>query len=96
MSVFSPPFPALYAFSDSPRDMGNCRNYDEFFEHFGILIEELFRVIASGRICAVHCMDIPSMKERDGIIGVKVWIFKGEVIGGQGSAQDGGKKPAAN
>jgi small subunit ribosomal protein S3 len=31
-----------------------------------------------------------------GIIGVKVWIFKGEVIGGQESAQDGGKKPAAN
>ncbi|MDG0980059.1 MAG: 30S ribosomal protein S3 [Halieaceae bacterium] len=31
-----------------------------------------------------------------GIIGVKVWIFKGEVIGGQESSQDGGKKPAAN
>jgi small subunit ribosomal protein S3 len=31
-----------------------------------------------------------------GIIGVKVWIFKGEVIGGQEVAQDGAKKPAAN
>jgi len=31
-----------------------------------------------------------------GIIGVKVWIFKGEVIGGQEMAQDGAKKPAAN
>lgn len=31
-----------------------------------------------------------------GIIGVKVWIFKGEVIGGQETAQDGAKKPAAN
>ena len=31
-----------------------------------------------------------------GIIGVKVWIFKGEVIGGQEAAQDGAKKPAAN
>jgi DNA modification methylase len=78
LSVFSPPFADLYAYSDSPRDMGNCRNYDEFFVHFGVLIEQLMRVLVSGRICAVHCMDIPSMKERDGVIGVK--DFSGDII----------------
>jgi DNA modification methylase len=78
MSVFSPPFADLYSYSDSPRDMGNCKNYAEFFVHFGILIEQLFRVTMPGRICAVHCMDIPSMKERDGVIGVK--DFSGDII----------------
>jgi len=78
LSVFSPPFADLYAYSDSPRDMGNCRNYAEFFEHFAVLIEQLYRVIVPGRICAVHCMDIPSMKERDGVIGVK--DFSGDII----------------
>jgi len=58
--------------------MGNCRNYDEFFVHFGVLIEQLMRVLVPGRICAVHCMDIPSMKERDGVIGVK--DFSGDII----------------
>jgi DNA modification methylase len=78
LSVFSPPFADLYAYSDSPRDMGNCKNYQDFFIHFGVLIEELFRVIIPGRICVVHCMDIPSMKERDGVIGVK--DFSGDII----------------
>jgi len=78
LSVFSPPFADLYAYSDSPRDMGNCRNYDEFFVHFGVLIEQLMRILVPGRICAVHCMDIPSMKERDGVIGVK--DFSGDII----------------
>jgi DNA modification methylase len=78
MSVFSPPFADLYSYSDSPRDMGNCRNYSEFFEHFRILVAELWRITTPGRICAVHCMDIPSMKERDGVIGVK--DFSGDII----------------
>jgi len=78
LSVFSPPFADLYAYSDSPRDLGNCKSYDEFFIHFGVLIEQLYRVLIPGRICAVHCMDIPSMKERDGVIGIK--DFSGDII----------------
>jgi len=78
LSVFSPPFADLYSYSDSPRDMGNCKDYAEFFEHFGVLVEQLLRVTMPGRICAVHCMDIPSMKERDGVIGVK--DFSGDII----------------
>lgn len=77
-SIFSPPFAELYSYSNSERDMGNSRNYDEFFEHFGHIATELRRVTKPGRICAVHCIDIPAMKERDGYIGLK--DFPGDII----------------
>lgn len=77
-SVFSPPFADLYCYSDSPADLGNCRSYAEFFEHFGYIIREMARVIKPGRLCAVHCIDIPAMKERDGYIGLK--DFPGDIV----------------
>ena len=77
-SIFSPPFADLYCYSDSPADLGNCRSYDEFFVHFGFIIRELFRVTQPGRLCSVHCIDIPAMKERDGYIGLK--DFPGDII----------------
>lgn len=77
-SIFSPPFADLYCYSDNPADLGNCRSYDEFFIHFGFIISELNRVLKPGRLCAVHCIDIPAMKERDGYIGLK--DFPGDVI----------------
>lgn len=78
MSVFSPPFADLYSYSDSPNDLGNCGSYAEFFGHFKFVSDELFRIIQSGRIVAVHCIDIPAMKERDGYIGLK--DFPGDII----------------
>lgn len=78
LSVFSPPFAELYAYSDSDRDMGNCNNYDAFFKHFAFLISEIYRVMMPGRIVAIHCIDIPAMKERDGYIGIK--DFPGDII----------------
>lgn len=69
-SVFSPPFAQLYTYSNSERDMGNCKDYDEFFEHFGFLAPEMFRLMKPGRLVAMHCFDIPAMKARDGYIGL--------------------------
>ena len=77
-SLFSPPFADLYCYSDSPNDLGNCRNYDEFFRHFEFVVTELHRMMKPGRIVAVHCIDIPAMKERDGYIGLK--DFPGDII----------------
>lgn len=77
-SIFSPPFADLYCYSDNPADLGNCQNYDEFFVHFGFIISELFRLTKPGRVCSVHCIDIPAMKERDGYIGLK--DFPGDII----------------
>lgn len=77
-SIFSPPFSSLYTYSNSDRDMGNSSGDDEFYTHFGYLITELARVIMPGRLVSVHCMDIPRMKSRDGVIGIK--DFPGEII----------------
>lgn len=78
MAVFSPPFADLYCYSDSPLDLGNSRNYDEFFTHFAFVVEQLSRIIKPGRNCVVHSMDLPAMKERDGFIGLK--DFSGDII----------------
>lgn len=77
-SIFSPPFAELYVYSDDIRDMGNCQDYEEFFVHFQFLVKELARVVKSGRLVAVHCMDLPAMKGKDGYIGLK--DFSGMLI----------------
>lgn len=77
-TIFSPPFSSLYTYSNSERDMGNSKNDEEFFMHFGYLVDNLFRMTKPGRIVAFHCMNIPAMKERDGYIGIK--DFRGDLI----------------
>lgn len=77
-SIFSPPFAELYVYSDDIRDMGNCQDYEEFFVHFQFLVKELARVVKSGRLVAIHCMDLPAMKGKDGYIGLK--DFSGMLI----------------
>lgn len=77
-SVFSPPFASLYVYSDSERDMGNCENDDEFFQHFGFLCEQLFRVIMPGRLASIHCMNLPSTMQHNGYIGIR--DFRGDII----------------
>ena len=77
-SIFSPPFASLYTYSNSPRDMGNCRTNEEFFEHFAFLVAELKRVMRPGRNVSFHCMLFPASKERDGFIGLK--DFRGDLI----------------
>jgi len=59
MTLYSPPFAGLYQYSSDARDLSNCIDKDEFFEHYGYCIEQLARVTIPGRISAVHCMDIP-------------------------------------
>lgn len=77
-SVFSPPFESLYTYSNSTRDMGNSKNSDEFWQQYLYLIKEQYRVIKSGRLIAIHCMNLPTSKVNDGYIGVR--DFRGEII----------------
>lgn len=58
--------------------MGNCVTDDEFFEHFGFLAAELHRVTIPGRLCAIHCKDLPLYFGRDEATGLK--DFPGEII----------------
>ena len=67
-SIFSPPFASLYTYSASPRDMGNCPGSHEFFEHFKFAIHELYRTLKPGRLMSMHCMLLPTFKQRDGFL----------------------------
>ena len=93
LSVYSPPFADLYTYSASSRDLGNSRNWDEFFEHYSFIIKELFRITKEGRLSCVHTSDIAAMQMKDGYIGVRDfpgavikahekegWIFHGRAI----------------
>jgi DNA modification methylase len=77
-SVFSPPFASLYTYSNSDRDMGNCKDRTEFFSHFKFCVEQLFRVLKPGRLISMHCMDLPTSKVRNGYIGLD--DFPGDLI----------------
>jgi hypothetical protein len=70
-SIFSPPFSELYVYSDELEDMGNSKDYKEFMIAFKFLVEDLYRVLWSGRNVAVHCMDLPIQKGKEGYIGLR-------------------------
>lgn len=78
MEVYSPPFSSLYTFSNSDRDLSNCKDDAEFFTHFSFITKELYRILKPGRIMAVHCMNLPTSKEKDGYIGIR--DFRGDLI----------------
>jgi DNA modification methylase len=70
LSVYSPPFSQLYVYSESDRDMGNVADHDEFANRYKYVVRELLRATKPGRISAVHCSDIPTSKQKDGVIGL--------------------------
>jgi DNA modification methylase len=76
--VFSPPFPGMYAYTNSARDIGNSRNIGELMEHFTFLIPKLLRITMPGRLCAIHLTQEPVFKGKDGYIGRR--DFRGDVI----------------
>lgn len=76
LSIYSPPFAGLYIYSSSDRDLSNCRNYDEFMEHYEYVVRELHRLTLPGRMTAVHCMDVPTGNTgRDALMD-----FPGDII----------------
>lgn len=78
LSIYSPPFQSLYVYSATPRDLGNSATREEFFEHYGYVIRELFRVTKPGRLSCVHCADIGTTKATHGLTGL--YDFPGDVI----------------
>lgn len=77
MSIYSPPFCGLYNYSSSERDLSNCRDYEEFFEHYAFVVSEIFRLTKPGRITAVHCMDTPNGGAN---LGHGLTDFPGDII----------------
>ena len=78
LTVTSPPFPGMYAYSNSALDIGNTDGVEEMIEHFGFLVPELLRVTMPGRMCCIHLVQLTAMKSRDGWIGLK--DYRGKVI----------------
>ena len=60
LSIYSPPFGGLYNYSSDERDMSNCRDYEQFMEHYDYVVDQIARVTLPGRCSAVHCMDVPN------------------------------------
>jgi DNA modification methylase len=78
LSVFSPPFPTMYVYTDQARDMGNVRDVREMIAHYEFLLPELMRVLMPGRTVAVHLAQAQSRK----VDGLEIGLidFRGETI----------------
>lgn len=76
LSIYSPPFGGLYHYSSSERDLSNCKNYKEFFQHYEFVVKDIFKITLPGRMTCVHCMDVPS-----GNSGIdNLFDFPGDII----------------
>jgi DNA modification methylase len=93
LSVHSPPFASLYTYSASDRDLGNSRDYDQFFAHYRFIIRELARITMPGRRACVHVQQVSTTKATHGVIGWRDfradvvrtyqeegWVYDGEVV----------------
>lgn len=78
LSVFSPPFPGMYAYTNSPRDVGNVHDFGELIAHFEFLAVSLLKCTQPGRICCVHLTQEPVFKGREGYVGLR--DFRGDLI----------------
>lgn len=78
LSVFSPPFGALYVYSPSPRDLGNCKDITQFWQHFDFVSHELLRVTKPGRNVCVHVAQLSTTMATHGVTGL--YDFRGDTI----------------
>jgi len=74
LSIYSPPFASLYTYSSSDNDLGNCKTYEEFLQHYEYVVNEVYRVTMPGRMTCVHCMEIPKNGDQ-GLVD-----FPGDII----------------
>ncbi len=78
LSIFSPPFPGMYAYTNSTRDVGNVTKTADLIKHFAYMMDDLLRVTMPGRSCCIHLTQEPVFKGQDGYVGLR--DFRGDVI----------------
>ena len=79
LSVFSPPFASLYAYSSDPADMGNSRESDDEFRlHFQFFASAIFPLIKPGRNMCVHIQNPSRSITHHGRPGI--WDLRGEMV----------------
>lgn len=71
LSIYSPPFEDLFVYSNTERDLGNSSTKEDFYKHYGFIVDEVMRVTQPGRKTVVHVADIHARKGKDGFIGLK-------------------------
>ena len=78
LSVFSPPFPGMYVYTDDPRDMGNVTSIKQMIDQYGFLAEKMRARMMPGRSVMVHITQGVAQKQRDGFVGLR--DFRGAMI----------------
>jgi len=78
LSVFSPPFPGMYVYTNSIHDMGNVKDNQEMIQQFAFLSRKILAKTMPSRTCAIHLTQSTAQLGRDGYVGVK--DFRGQVI----------------
>ena len=79
LSVYSPPFASLYAYSSNPADMSNSRESDDEFRlHFEFFANAIFPLIKPGRNMCVHIQNPSRSITHHGRPGI--WDLRGEMI----------------
>lgn len=67
-SIYSPPFPSVFSYTDSNADVGNVDAMDgEASVHLSFMFNGLYRVLKPGRAAIVHVAQIPRMKRSGGV-----------------------------
>jgi len=66
-SVYSPPFPSVFAYTSSDRDIGNSEDLaGDAKLHLSFFYRQILRVMKPGRAMVVHVTQIPRMKRSGG------------------------------
>lgn len=72
-SVFSPPFPQMFAYQSSLADIGNSEDVSgagDMKLHLSFFYRQLARIVKPGRVVMVHVAQIPRMKRVDALGGL--------------------------
>ncbi len=76
--ITSVPFPAMYAYTDSSRDIGNYDDIEQAVKHMEFVFSALLPKMMPGRIVSIHLAQAVAHLNREGYIGLG--DFRGPLI----------------
>src|ERR1700722_18074791 len=71
LTVTSVPFPQMWTYSNSSRDIGNTNGVQQMLDHYRYLAapSKLGRITKPGRSVCIHLTNTAFFKHHDGIVG---------------------------
>lgn len=70
LGIWSPPFSSLFTYSNYIHDMGNNESHEAFFEQYGYLLKDIYRIMKPGRLICCHTKDLGVYKNSSGYTGM--------------------------